>query len=173
MTSEDIKKQRSMLSVIEGYGFHPNRAGFISCPFHSGDRQASMKIYKDSFYCFGCGASGDIFDFVQKMDDCSFKEAFFLLGGTYDGPSYASRLAIYRAQKARETREREERRRRQLVEHNNMLIDIYRASVARSEPLSDEWCGSYNALQYQLYMYEVIHGQGGGAGDETFGGTNC
>lgn len=158
-----------MASVVEQYGFHPNRAGFIPCPFHKGDREPSMKIYKDSYYCFGCGAGGDIFDFVQQMDGCSFKDAFFLLGGNYDKPTYQSRLAIYRAQKAKETRENAERRIRQKVELNNMLIDIYRASIARSEPLSDEWCESYNSLQKQLILYEKIHGKGGAAGDETFG----
>lgn len=168
MTKDEIKECRSMASVVEQYGFRPNRAGFIPCPFHKGDREPSMKIYKDSYYCFGCGAGGDIFDFVKKIDGCSFKDAFFLLGGNYDKPTYQSKLAIYRAQKARETRDNAERRIRQRVELNNMLIDIYRASVDRSEPLSDEWCESYNALQKQLLIYEEIHGKGGGGGDETF-----
>ena len=44
-------------------------------PFHYGDHTASLKIYKDSFYCFGCGASGDIFDFVMRMERCDFKTA--------------------------------------------------------------------------------------------------
>lgn len=168
MTADEIKKERSMQSVVEQYGFHPNRAGFIPCPFHEGDREPSMKIYKDSFYCFGCGASGDVFDFVQQMDNCSFKDAFFSLGGSYARLTYQSKLAIYRAQKAKETRRNAERRRRGKIELNNMLIDIYRASVARSEPLSDEWCESFSALQMQLMLYEEIHGQGGGGGDETF-----
>ena len=44
MTAEEIKQQYSMRDVVEMYGFHPNRAGFISCPFHSGDHSPSMKI---------------------------------------------------------------------------------------------------------------------------------
>ena len=81
MTVEEIKQQYYMRDVVEMYGFHPNRAGFISCPFHSGDHSPSMKIYPKDFYCHACGENGDIFTFVQKMDDCSFKEAFLKLGG--------------------------------------------------------------------------------------------
>lgn len=80
MDKETIKQQNSMRDVLSRYGMIPNRAGFISCPFHSGDRTASMKIYKDSYYCFGCGATGDIFTFVQSMDNCDFKTAFQILG---------------------------------------------------------------------------------------------
>ena len=61
MTSEEIKRTVSMTELVWKYGLYPNRAGFIRCPFHDGDKNASLKIYKDSFYCFGCGASGDVF----------------------------------------------------------------------------------------------------------------
>ncbi len=84
MNKEDVKLNNSMRDVVERYGFYPNRAGFIQCPFHKGDRTASMRIYKDSYYCFGCGATGDIFTFVQNMDNVTFKEAFQILGGTYE-----------------------------------------------------------------------------------------
>lgn len=84
MTSEEIKRTVSMTELVWKYGLYPNRAGFIRCPFHNGDKNASLKIYKDSFYCFGCGASGDVFDFVRRMDGMSFKEAFLFLGGEYE-----------------------------------------------------------------------------------------
>ena len=84
MTSEEIKRTVSMTELVWKYGLYPNRAGFIRCPFHDRDKNASLKIYKDSFYCFGCGASGDVFDFVRRMDGMSFKEAFLFLGGEYE-----------------------------------------------------------------------------------------
>ena len=74
MTKEELKNTYSMKDVIGKYGLFLNRAGFVSCPFHYGDHTASLKIYKDSFYCFGCGASGDIFDFVMRMERCDFKK---------------------------------------------------------------------------------------------------
>lgn len=84
MTAEEIKQQYSMRDVVEMYGFHLNKAGFISCPFHSGDHSPSMKIYQKDFHCHACGANGDIFTFVQRMDNCSFKDAFLKLGGEYE-----------------------------------------------------------------------------------------
>lgn len=83
MNSEEIKKTYSMRDILGRYGMQPNRAGFICCPFHK-EKTASMKIYQDSYYCFGCGAHGDIFDFVSQMEDITFREAFFNLGGTYE-----------------------------------------------------------------------------------------
>ena len=40
----EIKNTYSMRDIVERYGFHPNRAGFISCPFHQGDRTPSLKV---------------------------------------------------------------------------------------------------------------------------------
>ena len=98
MTVEEVKNRYSMYDIIEQYGFHPNRAGFISCPFHKGDHSPSMKIYPKDFHCHACGANGDIFSFVQRMDHCDFKTAFYSLGGTYEKPTDSSRLAQFRLQ---------------------------------------------------------------------------
>lgn len=158
MTSEEIKAAYSMRDVVERYGFQPNRSGFIHCPFHGGDREPSMKIYQDSFFCFSCGAHGDIFDFVMRMDEVPFKEAFMSLGGEYQEPTFSSRLAIYRAQKQRAMRQKEAERAREKRRLNNMLISLYRAYMERSEPLGDVWCDCYNALQYQLYVQADLNG---------------
>lgn len=161
MNKEEIKQQYSMRDIVEQYGFKPNRAGFIHCPFHQGDKGASLKIYKDSFHCFGCGANGDIFTFIQKMDSVDFKTAFQSLGGTYEKPTFASNLAVYHAQKKKEERARLEEKNRRRRELNNMMIDVYRYWMQRSEPLSDRWCECYNALQYQLYLHEILNEKGG------------
>lgn len=79
MTSDEIKEIYSMRDILIRYGLQPSRKGFIHCPFHQGDRDASMKVYDRDFHCFACGAHGDIFSFVMKMECCSFKDAFYLL----------------------------------------------------------------------------------------------
>lgn len=157
MTIEEIKEAYSMSDILERYGMQPNRAGFCKCPFHIGDRTPSMKIYEKDFHCFACGANGDIFNFIQRMDDLGFKEAFLSLGGTYDKPSFSSRLTVYRAQKAREQRQKAQERLANQKTLNNMLISIYREYMAKSEPLSDTWCDCYNALQYQLYLHGELN----------------
>lgn len=153
MKLDDIKHAYSMREIVERYGYKPNRAGFISCPFHKGDNTASLKIYSDSYYCFGCGAHGDIFTFVQDMEQCDFKTAFYTLGGTYEKPSFSSRLAIYKSEKKKISLQKQELRMEEKRRLNLELIDIYRYFCERSEPLSDVWCDSYNALQYQLYLH--------------------
>lgn len=90
MTTEEIKSRVSILDVASMYGLRPNREGFCHCcfPGHRGtDRGASLKLYptQNSFNCYGCGANGDIFTFVELMEGCSFKDAFKKLGGSYDG----------------------------------------------------------------------------------------
>lgn len=147
-----------MSRVVEMYGYTPNRAGFISCPFHKGDRKASLKIYADSFYCFGCGRGGDIFTFVQLMDNCDFKTAFYNLGGTYKAPSFESKLSAYRSQKKKETREHEEEKLEDRKKLNSELIDIYRYFVEHSEPFGKVWTESYNALQKELYKHGELNG---------------
>jgi DNA primase len=158
MTTDEIKQSVSMCEVVERYGLHPNRAGFISCPFHNGDRTPSMKIYKRDYHCHACGANGDIFSFVMGMEHCDFKTAFLMLGGEYEKPTLSSRLNVYKAKRAKETRLAKEQRLRQKMSINNLLISVYMRWLNRFEPLSDEWCDTYNALQYQLYIFDELRG---------------
>lgn len=153
MDKQSIKEQNTMRDVLTRYNIKPNRAGFINCPFHSGDRTASMKIYKDSYHCFGCGAHGDIFTFVQNMDNCDFKTAFGILGGTYQKPSFSSKMAIYHHRKQMEMRRKEEDRKNQKFQQCLHEIDTNRELVNNSQPLSDEWCEAWNKLQLALYHH--------------------
>ena len=68
MTTDEIKQSVSMLEVAERYGYHPNRAGFISCPFHK-EKTASFSISprKQIWHCFGCGKGGDSISLVSEL----------------------------------------------------------------------------------------------------------
>lgn len=156
MTVDEIKRTFSMREVVERYGIRVNKAGFCSCCFHKGDNTASMKIYKDSYNCFGCGANGDIFSFIQRMDNCDFKTAFYSLGGTYQKPTDNSKLALYRLKKARENREKKEKRLREKIRFNNMLIGIYVQWLKQLEPLSDTWCDCMNEYTKCLGIDEEL-----------------
>ena len=46
MTVEEIKQTYSMRDILDRYGIHVNRSSFASCPFHTGDRTPSLKVYK-------------------------------------------------------------------------------------------------------------------------------
>ena len=85
-TAEIIKQSLSMQEVAEKYGFYPNRAGFVQCPFHTGDHTASLKVYTEKgggFYCFGCKAHGSVIDFVMRLFDCSFQTAMERLNSDF------------------------------------------------------------------------------------------
>lgn len=158
MNSEEIKAAYSMRDILARYGIHPNRSGFICCPFHK-EKTASMKIYQDSYYCFGCGAHGDVFDFVMAMDNLSFRESFLDLGGTYERKkeTFRERMARYHAQKERDMRLKQMEALKDRQKLNNDLIDIYREWHGKSVPFSDTWTDCYNALQYQLYLHEILN----------------
>lgn len=158
MTRDDIKRTCSMVSVIGRYGFHPNRAGFISCPFHTGDRTASMKIYEKDFHCFACGAHGDIFEFIMRMENCSFKKAFAILGGTYEKPTFSSKLAVYQSQKKIKMKQKKEDREIQEKVLNVEKIHILQRTLQHAEPLSNIWCDCYNLLQKELYKHAELNG---------------
>lgn len=156
MTVDEIKSQYSMRDIVERYGFHPNRTGFISCPFHTGDNSPSMKIYPKDFHCHACGANGDIFTFIQRMDNCDFKTAFYSLGGTYEKSSSASRMTVYHIQKAKENRNRKEKQLRKKIELNNLLIGVYVIWLKRLEPFSDAWCDCMNEYTKCLGIDEEL-----------------
>ena len=70
---EMVKRSVTTRQAAEYYGFTVNRAGKIACPFHD-DRTPSMKVDK-RFYCFGCGANGDVIEFTSKLFGITALEA--------------------------------------------------------------------------------------------------
>ena len=63
---ETIKAAVPLRQAAETYGLRVLRNGMTCCPFHE-DRHPSMKLNKDYFFCFGCGASGDGIDFTARL----------------------------------------------------------------------------------------------------------
>lgn len=138
MTVDEIKQTYSMREIAERYGVKVKRDGMCCCPFH-GEKHPSMKIYKDSYHCFACGNSGDIFTFIQNMDSCDFKTAFYSLGGEYEKDHRKSQMAKYRIEKAKEKRLRKEQKMKKITSKNNTLIHATRELFKKCEPLSDDW----------------------------------
>ena len=71
---ETVKSAVTVKQAAEHYGFEVNRGDMICCPFHD-DHHPSMKLNRDYFYCFGCGATGDVIDFVARLFSLSSYEA--------------------------------------------------------------------------------------------------
>lgn len=75
---DEVKSLLTMDAVARHYGYAPNRAGMIRCPFHN-DKNPSMRLYDRNFHCFGCGAHGDVIDFVSRVFGLSALEAARML----------------------------------------------------------------------------------------------
>lgn len=112
-------------TAAEHYGFTPNRAGYICCPFHN-ERTPSLKFFPDGgWYCFGCHAGGSSIDFVMRLFDLDFRQAavrldldFSLnLTGQRPRPVPSAVLA---------ERRRRQRRQRELETEINALTDEHR-----------------------------------------------
>ena len=76
MEIPDIKQRLSILTVLQHYNLKSDRNNHIKCPFHEDDKP-SCRIYPDTntFHCFGCGATGDQIEFIEKYEKCSKHEA--------------------------------------------------------------------------------------------------
>lgn len=169
--AEEIRQRLTMREVVEHYGFQVNRANCIYCPFHVGDRQASLHIYPGSggFHCFGCGAHGSVIDFVMLLFNCPFREAMGRLDSDFNLGLGILRPITYRERKTRQNaimaiRERD----KQLAEANakcDELEDRYQMAedlIRNLQPDSpDEFTCAFawalrniDAIKYDLLLAE-------------------
>ena len=80
-TEEDKQKVREANDLVALMGERSpikqkGRDFWVCCPFHN-EKTPSCKIdpVRQTFHCFGCGESGDVFSYVMKMEDLTFPEA--------------------------------------------------------------------------------------------------
>lgn len=81
--------------AAERYGLPIRQGSMVCCPFHN-DRTPSMKLNEDYFYCFGCGAHGDVVALTAQLFDLPPAEAAKKLaadfGITEQKPSVLAKL---------------------------------------------------------------------------------
>ena len=71
---QNVKYGVNCREAAERYGVSINRQGKALCPFHN-DRHPSLYVADDHFYCFACGAHGDVIDFAANFFDLPLYEA--------------------------------------------------------------------------------------------------
>ena len=71
---ESVRAAVPLRDAAKHYGLTVSRNGMTCCPFHE-DRHPSLKMNEDYFFCFGCGASGDVIDFTARLFGISLKDA--------------------------------------------------------------------------------------------------
>lgn len=71
---ETVKAAVHPRMAAERYGLPVRQGNMICCPFHD-DRTPSTKLNEDYFYCFGCGATGDVIDLAARLFSLSSYDA--------------------------------------------------------------------------------------------------
>ncbi len=79
---EEIRSKNDIVDVISGYVRLQKKGSsyFGLCPFHN-EKSPSFSVsrQKQMFYCFGCGAGGNVFTFIMEYENFSFLEALKFL----------------------------------------------------------------------------------------------
>ena len=81
-----LKARHPLGDVVEASGVRLRGRGRVRqgvCPFHD-EAEGSFTVYADTerFYCFGCGAGGDVLDFIRRVENLSLPEAIARLDGS-------------------------------------------------------------------------------------------
>ena len=92
---EAVKAAVTPRMAAERYGLPVRQGNMVCCPFHN-DRTPSMKLNEDYFYCFGCGAHGDVVALTAQLFDLPPAEAAKKLAADFgiveQKPSILARL---------------------------------------------------------------------------------
>ena len=88
-----LKQRHPLADVVSAAGVQLRGQGRVRqgrCPFHD-ETEGSFTVYGDTarFHCFGCGASGDVLDFVQRVEGLPLPQAIRRLDGGAGLPSPA------------------------------------------------------------------------------------
>lgn len=79
---EEVRSRNDIVSVISEYVKLQRKGSsyFGLCPFHN-EKSPSFSVSPDKqmYYCFGCGAGGNVFTFIQEYENYSFPEAMKFL----------------------------------------------------------------------------------------------
>ncbi|MBM6716732.1 DUF4316 domain-containing protein [Gemmiger formicilis] len=121
---EVVKQSVTVREAAELYGIEVSRSGMACCPFHD-DRHPSLKLNEDYFYCFGCGATGDVIDFTARLYNLSPKEAAEKLvqdfGLSYDRKAPIRRNYVRQKSEVQLRKEKREHAWRVLADYYHLL----------------------------------------------------
>ena len=155
---EAVKQSVSTREAAEFYGIKVSRTGMACCPFHD-DKNPSMKLNEEYFYCFGCGATGDVIDFTAKLFDLSPKEAAEKLaqdfGLIYDSQAPPRRRYVRQKTEAQQFREDRQRCYRVLSDYY-YLLKKWEADNSPRTPEEEPHPRFVEAIQKKTYVEYLL-----------------
>ena len=158
---ETIKAAVPVRQAAEHYGLRVNRSGMTCCPFHN-DRNPSLKLNEDYFYCFGCGAKGDVIDFVAKLFDLSNYEAAQRLAADFGISTEPGQIAAaplkQKRPHIRQFREDEMLCFRVLTDYLHLLEDwkVRYAPKTPDDALDDRFVEACQMLCHIEYLADIL-----------------
>ena len=157
---ETIKAVISVKQAAEHYGLKVNRNGMACCPFHN-DRHPSLKLNEEYFYCFGCGAKGDVIDFVARLFDLSSFEAVKKLAADFGfdpKPPTAAAMVKPKRPYIRQFREDEMLCFRVLMDYLHLLEDwkVRYAPKTPDDDLDDRFVEACQMIDYIEYLADIL-----------------
>src|SRR6266404_7182190 len=127
---ETVKQQADIVRIAGDY-VKLRKAGAQNysglCPFHN-EKTPSFSVHatRQFYHCFGCGASGDVFSFVQKLENITFPEAVRLIAQKLEIPLPKTEYSSpHEAQEARQ--------RGQLIEMHERACAFFEDQLRRPE----------------------------------------
>ena len=155
---EAVKQSVSTRDAAAFYGIEVKRNGMACCPFHD-DKNPSMKLNEEYFYCFGCGATGDVIDFTAKLFDLSPKEAAEKLaqdfGLIYDSQAPPRRRYVRQKNEAQKFREDRQRCYRVLSDYY-YLLKKWEADRSPRTPEEEPHPRFVEAIQKKAYVEYLL-----------------
>ena len=155
---EAVKQSVSTRDAAAFYGIEVKRNGMACCPFHD-DKNPSMKLNEEYFYCFGCGATGDVIDFTAKLFDLSPKEAAEKLaqdfGLIYDSQAPPRRRYVRQKTEAQQFREDRQRCYRVLSDYY-YLLKKWEADHSPRTPEEEPHPRFVEAIQKKTYVEYLL-----------------
>ena len=157
---ENIKAAISVKQAAEHYGLKVNRSGMTCCPFHN-DRHPSLKLNEDYFFCFGCGAKGDVIDLVAKLFNLSNHEAVQKLAADFGldpKPPTAAAMVKPKRPYIRQFREDEMLCFRVLTDYLHLLEDwkVRYAPKTPDDDLDDRFVEACQMLDYIEDLTDIL-----------------
>lgn len=117
---EEVRGSNNIVDIIGGYVRLQKKGSsyFGLCPFHN-EKSPSFSVSpnKQMYYCFGCGAGGNVFTFIMEYENQSFPEAVKILADR-------AGIALPEAELTEEQK-RERNKRQQLLEINKTAANYF------------------------------------------------
>ena len=156
-----VKMAVSVKEAAEYYGLEVKRGSMVCCPFHN-DRTPSMKLNERYFYCFGCGATGDVIDLVARLFGLSSFEAAQKLAQDFgiDPDKPPAAIALPKPKRPLLTAYRQEEMRclRVLCDYLH-LLERWKVQYAPKVPedaLDDRFVEACQMLDYVEYLADLL-----------------